>query len=123
MFKLALPVQRTYAATPAALNTPIFMTDQQSLQTNFLTLTGNTLQDLVNLQDPAAGLLYEYVLVKNGNSTSIRALSSASSATTSGRVPIGVVNMSPGSYQWQLTQTAGAVTAQSILVRYGNPLN
>ncbi len=123
MFKLALPVQRTYAATPAALNTPIFMTDQQSLQTNFLTLTGNTLQDLVNLQDPAAGLLYEYVLVKNGNSTSIRAFSSASSATTSGRVPIGVVNMSPGSYQWQLTQTAGAVTAQSILVRYGNPLN
>ena len=99
------------------------MTDQQSLQTNFLTLTGNTLQDLVNLQDPAAGLLYEYVLVKNGNSTSIRAFSSASSATTSGRVPIGVVNMSPGSYQWQLTQTAGAVTAQSILVRYGNPLN
>ena len=100
---MTVPVQRTYTATPIALNAPVFAIDQQTLQNNFLTLTPNTLQDLVNNPDPAAGLLYTYTLVKNGNSTSI--------------------NMSSGSYQWSVTQTAGAPTAVTILVRYGSQLN
>lgn len=120
---MAIPVQRTYTASPVALNAPVFAIDQQTLQNNFLTLTPNTLQDLVNNPDPVAGLLYTYTLVKNGNSTSIRAFSSASSATTSGRVPIGIVNMSSGSYQWSVTQTLGTVTPVTILVRYGSMLN
>ena len=107
---MGIPVQRTYLGTPAALNAPVFMVDQQTLQNNFLTLTPNVLQDVVNNPDPAAGLLYSFTLVKNGNATAVR-------------VPIGPVNMSSGSYQWQLTQTAGAVTATTILVRYGSPLN
>ena len=104
---MGIPVQRTYLGTPAALNAPVFMVDQQTLQNNFLTLTPNVLQDVVNNPDPAAGLLYSFTLVKNGNATAV----------------IGPVNMSSGSYQWQLTQTAGAVTATTILVRYGSPLN
>ena len=120
---MGIPVQRTYLGTPAALNAPVFMVDQQTLQNNFLTLTPNVLQDVVNNTDPAAGLLYSFTLVKNGNATAVRAFSSAISPTTAGRVPIGPVNMSSGSYQWQLTQTAGAVTATTILVRYGSPLN
>ncbi len=120
---MGIPVQRTYTGTPAALNAPVFMVDQQTLQNNFLTLTPNVLQDIVNLVDPAAGLLYQFTLVKNGNSTAIRAFSTAISASTAGRVPIGPVNMSSGSYQWSCTQTLGAVTATSILVRYSSPLN
>ena len=123
MYKLAIPVQRTYLASPVALNAPVFAVDQQSLQNNFLTLTPNTLQDLVNNPDPAAGLLYTYTLFKNGNSTAIRAFSAASSAQTSGRVPVGIVSMSSGSYQWSVTQNAGAVTPVTILVRYGSQLN
>ena len=72
---MALPVQRTYASTIAALNTPVFMIDQQSLQNNFLILTNNTLQDCVNLIDPAATQILQYTLFKNGNSTSVRAFS------------------------------------------------
>jgi len=120
---MALPVQRTYTATIAALNAPVFMVDQQTLQNNFLTLTPNVLQDCVNLVDPAATQLLQYTLVKNGNATSVRAFSSAISASTAGRVPIGPVSMSSGSYQWQATQTAGALFNGSILVRYGSPLN
>ena len=116
---MGIPVQRTYLGTPAALNAPVFMVDQQT----FLTLTPNVLQDVVNNPDPAAGLLYQFTLVKNGNATAVRAFSSAISPTTAGRVPIGPVNMSSGSYQWQMTQTLGAVTATTILVRYGSPLN
>ena len=120
---MAIPVQRTYTGTPVALNAPVFMVDQQTLQNNFLTLTPNVLQDVVNNPDPAAGLLYQFTLVKNGNATAVRAFSSAISPTTAGRVPIGPVSMSSGSYQWQCTQQAGAATATTILVRYGSPLN
>ena len=94
---MGIPVQRTYLGTPAALNAPVFMVDQQTLQNNFLTLTPNVLQDVVNNPDPAAGLLYSFTLVKNGNATAVRAFSSAISPTTAGRVPIGPVNMSNGS--------------------------
>ena len=120
---MGIPVQRTYLGTPVALNAPVFMVDQQTLQNNFLTLTPNVLKEVVNNPDPAAGLLYQFTLVKNGNATAVRAFSSAISPTTAGRVPIGPVNMSSGSYQWQVTQTAGSATATTILVRYGSPLN
>ena len=120
---MALPVQRTYTGTPVALNAPVFMVDVQTGLTSFLTLTPNVLQDLVNNPDPVAGLQYEYVLIKNGNATSVRTFSAAVSPQTAGRVPIGAVSMSSGSYQWQLTQTVGALTPITILVRYGSPLN
>jgi|TARA_R110002096_G_scaffold29999_2_gene89957 hypothetical protein len=120
---MALPVQRTYTATIAALNAPVFMQDNQTLQNNFLTLTPNVLQDLTNLIDPVATQLLQYTLVKNGNATSVRAFSSSISPTTAGRIPIGPVSMSSGSYQWQAVQTAGALFNGSIIVRYGSPLN
>ena len=120
---MAFPVQRTYTATPAALNTPIFMLDNQSQQTIFTILAPNQLQDLVMNPDNAAGLLYTFTLFKNGNSTPVIAASPAMSPTTQGRVPIGPVNMSPAQYQWSLVQTLGALTQATILARYGAPLN
>ena len=73
--------------------------------------------------DPAATQLLQYTLVKNGNATSVRAFSSSISPTTAGRIPIGPVSMSSGSYQWQAVQTAGVLFNGSIIVRYGSPLN
>ncbi len=120
---MAFPVQRTYQATPLALNVPIFMTDQLSQQTIFTILAPNQLQDLVMNPDPAAGLIYNFVLFKNGNSTPVRADSPSMSPNTQGRVPIGNVSMSAGQYQWSCTQTLGALTQVFILARYGAPLN
>lgn len=120
---MAFPVQRTYTATPAALATPIFMTDNQTGQTIFTILAPNQLQDLVMNPDAAAGLTYTYTLFKNGNSTPVISSSTAMSPTTQGRVPIGPVNMSPGQYQWSVTQNSGAATVTNILARYGAPLN
>ena len=120
---MVFPVQRTYTATPAALNTPIFMLDNQSQQTIFTILAPNQLQDLVMNPDPAAGLLYTFTLFKNVNSTPVIASSPAMSPTTQGRVPVGPVSMSPGQYQWSLVQNLGVLTAQTILARYGAPLN
>ena len=123
VYNMAFPVQRTYTATPAALNTPIFMLDNQSQQTIFTILAPNQLQDLVMNPDNAAGLLYPFTLFKNGNSTPVIAARPAMSPTTQGRVPIGPVNMSAGQYQWSLVQTLGALTQATILARYGAPLN
>ena len=123
MYNMPFPVQRTYTATPAALNTPIFMLDNQSQQTIFTILAPNQLQDLVMNPDNAAGLLYTFTLFKNGNSTPVIAASPDMSPTTQGRVPIGPVNMSAGQYQWSLVQTLGALTQATILARYGAPLN
>jgi len=122
---MAMPVQRTYQFTGAApaFNVPVFMTDQQTQQNNFLVLTNNQIQDLVSNPPLAATQLYEFVLVKNGNATAIRTFSSAINPNTSGRVSIGNVNMSSGNYQWQCTQTAGVLANPQILVRYGSPLN
>ena len=94
------------------------MTDNQTGQNNFLILTPNILQDLVMNPDPAAATqVYNFQLVKNGNTTPVRADSPSMSPTTQGRVPIGNVSLSPG------TQTAGAVAVQTILARYASPLN
>ncbi len=122
---MPLPVQRTYqfqGAAPA-LNVPVFMADLQTLQNNFLVLVPNQIQDLVMNPPLLATQLYEFVLIKNGNATAVRTFSSAINPNTSGRVSIGNVNMSSGNYQWQCTQTAGALANPQILVRYGSPLN
>jgi|TARA_R110001599_G_scaffold73386_1_gene202903 hypothetical protein len=124
---MALPVQRTYtfAAAPV-LNVPQFLTDQQTGQNNFLILTPNVLQDLVmNPDNPDATAVYRFQLVKNGNTTPVRADSPSMSPTTQGRVPIGNVSLSPGNYQWEATQTAtgAGLLAVTILARYASPLN
>jgi len=122
---MAFPIQRTYQFTGAApaLNTTVFMNDLQTLQNNFLVLTNNQIQDLVSNPPLAATQLYEFNLVKNGNSTAVRTFSSAINPNTSGRVSIGNVNMSSGNYQWSCKQTAGALANPQILVRYASPLN
>ena len=121
---MTLPVLRRYTlAAPAALNVFNNLTDDETGLTQFLILKGNAILDIVNDPDPAAGLLYDFVLVKNGQQTPVRAFSSGISAASAGRTSIGPVSMSAGNYQWQGRQTLGALTATSIVVKYGQPLN
>jgi hypothetical protein len=121
---MVLPIQRRYTlAAPAALNTFNNLTDDETGQAQFLILSKNALLDMVNDPDPAAGLRYEFVLLKNGNQTPVRAFSTSISPTTAGRTAIGVVSMSAGQYIWSGAQRAGAVAATSIVVKYGAPLN
>lgn len=121
---MTLPVLRRYTlAAPAALNTFANLTDDETGQAPFLILAGNVLQDIVNDPDPGAGLRYEFVLLKNGNQTSVRAFSTTISPASAGRTAIGPVTMTPGNYIWSGAQRAGALTATSIVVKYGRPLN
>lgn len=121
---MPLPVQRRYTgAAPAALNVFNNMTDDETGQAQYLILSKNVILDMVNDPDPAAGLRYEFVLLKNGNQTPVRAFSSSISPTTAGRTSIGPVTQSAGQYIWSFAQRAGALTATSIVVKYGAPLS
>ena len=121
---MTLPVQRRYTlAAPAALNVFNNLTDDETGQAQFLILGGNNLLDIVNDPDPAAGLRYEYVLLKNGNQTPVRCFSTTISPTTAGRTAIGPVTMTAGQYIWSGAQRAGALTATSVVVKYAAPLN
>lgn len=119
---MALPVIRRYTlGVPSALNTFSNLTDDLTGQAQFLILGQNTLQDMVNDPDPLGR--YEFVLLKNGNQTPVRAFSSTISPTTQGRIPLGPISLSAGQYIFSGQQTSGALAATSIVVRYAAPLN
>lgn len=120
---MALPVIRRYTlAAPAALNTFGNLTDDVTTQAPFTLFAPNTILDVVNDPDPAAGLRYEFRLLKNGSETPVKIFSSAISPATAGRVAVGPVNMSVGQYIWSGAQRAGALTATSIIVKYQLPI-
>lgn len=120
---MTLPVVRRYTlAAPAALNVFNNATDDVTTVATFLILQGNAIQDIVNDPDPAVGLRYEFVLNKNGQQTPVTVFSSSISPTTAGRMSYQA-SMSAGNYIWTGAQRAGALTATSFIVKYGQPLN
>ncbi len=120
---MAVPVVRRYTlAAPAALNVFNNATDDVTTVATFLILNGNAIQDIVNDPDPAAGLRYEFVLNKNGMQTPVSVFSTSISPTTAGRMSYQA-SMSAGNYIWTGAQRAGALTATSFIVKYGQPLN
>jgi len=130
---MVLPVQRRYSAVfPGAPVQNVFvnMTDNESNQDQFTILVPNVILDMVNAPDPDTADLFleaELRLTKNGQETPVRAFTSSISPTSSGRVPVGPVNMSSGSYIWKVapriagTGTPGAGT-YSMLVKYQSPI-
>ena len=120
---MTLPIQRRYTlAAPAALNVFNNMTDDRTTEAQFTLLAGNAIQDFVNDPDPAAGLRYEFRLLKNGQETPVGIFSTSISPLTAGRVAVGPIDMSPGQYIWAGAQRFGALTATSVLVKYASPL-
>jgi len=120
---LVLPVTKRYTlAAPAALNNFAALTsDEEPTESSFVLFQDNAINDIVNDPDPAAGLRYEFVMHKNGESTPLRAYSNAISPLTQGRVKV-VGNLSKGKYAIKGAQRAGALTATSILVQFVQPL-
>lgn len=120
---MTVPVIRRYTlAAPAALDTFANLTDDLTGQAQFTLFAPNAILDMVNDPDPAAGLRYEFRLLKNGTETPVKIFSSAISPASAGRVAVGPINMSVGQYLWSGAQRAGALTATSVLVKYAQNL-
>jgi len=127
---MVLPVQRRYSVTfPDTSISDQFlnMTDNESNQDQFTILTPNLIIDMVNAPDPVTAEIpeAEIRLTKNGQETPVRAFTSSISPSSSGRVPLGPVNMSAGSYIWKVAiRNAGVGTdiLYSMLVKYQSPI-
>jgi len=127
---MVLPVQRRYSVVFAdtSITDQFFnMTDQESLQDQFTILTPNVILDQVNAPDPSLVEIpeAELRLTKNGQETPVRSFTSSISPLSSGRVPLGPVNMSAGSYIWKVAiRVAGVGTdvTYSMLVKYQSPI-
>jgi len=122
---MVLPVLRRYTAPdPTALNVFVNAIDDESQQSQFLLLGGNSILDFVNDPDPTAATeRFEIRLSKNGTETQVRTFSSATSPTTAGRTAIGPVSLSAGNYIWKVAQRGGTPEAFSFVVKYARPLN
>jgi len=127
---MVLPVQRRYSVTFPDVSIRdqfLNMTDNESNQDQFTILTPNLIIDMVNAPDPDIAEIpeAEIRLTKNGQETPVRAFTSSISPSSSGRVPLGPVNMSAGSYIWKIAiRNAGVGTSvlYSMLVKYQSPI-
>jgi len=127
---MVLPVQRRYSVTfpdTSIADQFLNMTDNESNQDQFTILTPNLIIDMVNAPDPVLAEIpeAEIRLTKNGQETPVRAFTSSISPSSSGRVPLGPVNMSAGSYIWKVAiRNAGVGTdiLYSMLVKYQSPI-
>ena len=113
------PLIRQYnVAAPAALNTFAFATDDVTSLTFTRIPTQNQLLDMLNNPDPAAGLTYTIELMKEGISTGRRFMSASLSPASAGRIAVGPIGLSPANYNYNVAQTAGALTATKFIVKY-----
>jgi hypothetical protein len=67
---------------------------------------------------PAAGLLYQINILKNGVDTGKRVYSITIDPATAGRVAVGPLSLSPGDYYFNVAQTLGGLAAYSFIVKF-----
>lgn len=120
---MAAPIFRRFTrAAPAALDVFAFCTDDVSALTFYQLAGPNALLDLVNDPDPAAGLRYQVSLFRNSLDTGRSWFSNSLSAASAGRVAVGPVDIKgPSQIQLNVAQRAGALTAQSFVVKLARP--
>ena len=118
---MAVPVVRRYTSVVGVINVFNNMTDDVTGQAPFTLFAPNTILDIVNDPDPATGT-YEMRLLKNGSETPIKLFSSSLSPTTAGRMAIGPISLSVGQYIWFRAPISAVVFANSMIVKYANPI-
>jgi hypothetical protein len=118
---MAVPVVRRYTSVVGVINVFNNMTDDVTGQAPFTLFAPNTILDIVNDPDPATGT-YEMRLLKNGSETPIKLFSSSLSPTTAGRMAIGPISLSVGQYIWVRAPRSAVVVANSMIVKYANPI-
>jgi len=113
------PIIRRYTlALPTALNNFLPMTDDIT-QLTFQNLPQvNSIVDMLNDPQPAAGLRYEFRIFKNGLDTGRAVFSDSMNPASAGRIAIGPLDMAPGQLSFQAAQRLGAFAATSIIVKF-----
>jgi len=116
-------INRRYTtAVPAALNAETIVTDDRTTDAVQTLNRQNSILDIFNDPDPAAGLRYSFRLLKNGVDTGRDYFSDSLSTASEGRskIPEPGILLEPGQVQWFALQRAGALTATSFVVVFRN---
>jgi len=123
MSGVQVSINRRYTtAVPAALGAETIVTDDRTTDSTQTLNRGNAILDIFNDPDPAAGLRYEYRLLKNGIDTGRAYFSDSMSTASEGRskIPDPGILLESGQIQWLALQRSGALTAQSFVVVFRN---
>ena len=118
------PIQRQMT-NPAAgvFQTPALLIDNIT-QLTFIQLNiPNTILDMYNSPDPAAGTdFYQYELQKNSISTGRNFFSTAMSTASAGRAAVGPIRLASGQLQMQGTPVGALapINDQNIVIKFSN---
>lgn len=111
-------IRRFTRAAPGALNVFAFATDDETGLT-FVRITGqNAILDMAVAPANAAGINHVINIVKNGVDTGRRVYTVTIDPASAGRVAVGPILLSPGDYYFNVSQTLGALTAVSFIVKF-----
>jgi len=100
------------------------MVDAETTLPSIVLMQPNTLLDAVN-DVLTAGDTFTIAIIKNGMDTGRRLYSTSLNVASAGRVAIGPVDLSPGTYQFRLTVTAiagGVSAAYALLLKFARSL-
>ncbi|MEM2169861.1 MAG: hypothetical protein QW186_08710 [Candidatus Bathyarchaeia archaeon] len=112
------PMIRKFKATISALNTEVRALDQETNEYQFILTKPNTILDITNSPNPSSGNYYVIRLFKNGVDTGRRFYSEALDPSSAGRMAVGPLDLSPGQYQFRVTQTAGTAADYGFIVKF-----
>ena len=118
--------RRYTSAVPAALGAVTNVTDDITTQATNFTALANSIMDIVNDPDPAAGLRYEIRLLIDDVDSGRAFFTTSLSPLTEGRTKITQINPTGlkihgnARIQWQVIQRAGALTAISFQATWRN---
>jgi len=120
---LEISINRRYtSAVPAALAAETIVTDDRTTAAQQTLNRSNSILDIFNDPDPAAGLRYDIRIFKNGVDTGRAFFTLSLSTASEGRskIPTPGILLEPGQLQYFVIQRAGALTATSFIVVYRN---
>jgi len=116
---MAAPIIRRYSASPVypGLNQFQFLLDNIT-QLSFQQIGDNTILDMLNDPQPAAGLRYEFRIFKNGLDSGRAMFSDSLDPQSAGRMAVGPLSISAGQLSISCAQRLGALTINSVIVKY-----
>jgi hypothetical protein len=128
VFKMAVPLMRSYTTTGAALNVFTPSTDDVTGLTIQQLNRSNVILDCVNNPDPPGAAAYQTNVLVNGIQSGVSNFSVASSAASAGRVVFGPIPVTVGgqaggkqlSFSSGQVATGGGIAQYSFLMKYAN---
>lgn len=111
-------IRRITRILPIALGALVYAVDDETGFAFIRMTKPNAILDMVNDPDPVAGLTYQVNVIKDGIDTGRRVFSTSISPLSAGRMSIGPIHLSPGDYSFAVAQTAGALAAQSFVIKF-----